>query len=78
MVEVWTASGSVVGRQGEGGSAVAAGQRWRLPAELSTLARLLATQSGKSQGEAPPHRVHTAPVPCIIAEGGREEQVYVK
>ncbi|MGZ3611746.1 MAG: hypothetical protein ACXWPS_14760 [Ktedonobacteraceae bacterium] len=22
-----------------------------------------ATQSGKSQGEAPPHRVHTAPVP---------------
>ena len=73
-------------RQGNNGSAMPPGQRWHLPAEPSTLAKLEsisattlsrlvlrtqqrckevspATQSGTSQGEAPPHLIHTARVP---------------
>ena len=56
-------------RQGNNGSAVPPGQRWHLPAEPSTLARLVLSRSGTSQGEAPPHRIHTTPVPtCCDVE----------
>ena len=64
---------------GKGATAAQPSRTALAPTRLANDARAsTASQSGKSQGEAPPHRVHTAPVPCIIAEGGREEQVYVK